>query len=396
MLVEVVETEGKGKGLRATEDIQTGDVLIQEAPLYSERGHTLTPVQSVESMKALPQENLESIQELAASEGKKLREVGFEDADLVLLRALRTNAVALPDGGQALYSISCRANHSCQPNAALHPGMDGVMRLTALRTIHAGEEVNVSYIGEAELLRNTSRRQELLKRWGFECRCPRCVGADGTRGFLCPSCNGGRVYASTSENKWTSCVACGTSPSWQHLHEVEEVWERHMQSLKGPAADDMASAMYDGLVSSVVQDPASAPWPDAHWIAAKLAGSAAKALLRKGDAAGAAVAAQFHSSYARRVLLGAASRASAEARGFEAAAAAKEGEVATAIRYYDEALAEASLLPLTNVATVIEELQAARDALVLEQAGVEERSTVTVMEKEEEILGAWAADRVTA
>jgi len=48
------------------------------------------------------------------------------------------------------------------------------------------------------------------------------------------------------------------------------------------------------------------------------------------------------------------------------------------------------------VATVIEELQAARDALVLEQAGVEERSTVTVMEKEEEILGAWAADRVTA
>jgi len=169
-----------------------------------------------------------------------------------------------------------------------------------------------------------------------------------------------------------------------------------MQSLKGPAADDMASAMYDGLVSSVVQDPASAPWPDAHWIAAKLAGSAAKALLRKGDAAGAAVAAQFHSSYARRVLLGAVSRASAEARGFEAAAAAKEGEVATAIRYYDEALAEASLLPLTNVATVIEELQAARDALVLEQAGVEERSTVTVMEKEEEILGAWAADRVTA
>jgi len=140
VLVEVVEMEGKGKGLRATEDIQTGDVLIQEAPLYSERGHTLTPVQSVESMKALPQENLESIQELAASEGKKLREVGFEDADLVLLRALRTNAVALPDGGQALYSISCRANHSCQPNAALHPGMDGVMRLTALRTIHAGEK----------------------------------------------------------------------------------------------------------------------------------------------------------------------------------------------------------------------------------------------------------------
>ncbi|KEG11479.1 hypothetical protein DQ04_02581070 [Trypanosoma grayi] len=67
------------------------------------------------------------------------------------------------------------ANHSCHANAAMKfcPESETVT-LIAVRTIEAGEFVNVKYLSDAHFLMGLGRRRECLRSWLFWCECDRC------------------------------------------------------------------------------------------------------------------------------------------------------------------------------------------------------------------------------
>eukprot|EP00933_Yihiella_yeosuensis_P051644 TRINITY_DN49621_c0_g1_i1.p1 TRINITY_DN49621_c0_g1~~TRINITY_DN49621_c0_g1_i1.p1 ORF type:complete len:515 (-),score=138.58 TRINITY_DN49621_c0_g1_i1:219-1763(-) len=357
--LEVVEAgSGKGFGLIAPLGAPKGTVLVDEAPLYTQPKHTPAS-EAVALFHALELSKQQQLLAMAAAPGDPLREVGFAGEELAFLRAFRANSVALPSGGGAVYALSCRANHSCRPNAALRVGHENRMQLTAIRDIAPGEDVLVSYIGEGNLLRPTAWRQKQLHTWGFTCDCVRCTSPeDSTRGFVCPSCGEGTVLARqscSSGSSWGSCVACGVAPSSEDLSRAEEEWVQHCEALK-PEHSAMAVAMFDGLISSLKENPASAPSPSRHWVAAKLAMAAANELTRRGDCEAAVSAAELVCSYVQKTLGNVASRVGAEAKGIKAAAAAQQGDYALAVKLYEDALNEARLLPRT-ADTVIQKLE---------------------------------------
>ena len=83
--------------------------------------------------------------------------------------------------GQALFSLLCLVNHSCEPStAARFSSWKGraMVRLEALRDIECGEELTMSYIDESETL---EERTSALASYGFACRCNKCVGEGADR-----------------------------------------------------------------------------------------------------------------------------------------------------------------------------------------------------------------------
>lgn len=103
------------------------------------------------------------------------------------VRIFYTNAAAMYEGsstwwfwrptslGDGLFLTFSRMNHSCEPNASwdtdLH-GRPGVMSVWAERDIGEGEEITISYIPVHG--RSVEKRRQMLRRWGFECRCEKC------------------------------------------------------------------------------------------------------------------------------------------------------------------------------------------------------------------------------
>ncbi len=66
-----------------------------------------------------------------------------------------------------------KLNHSCRQNAKIYfdEGSNQV-QCRAIRPIAAGEEIRICYVREEA---SFSKRQKLLKEYGFTCSCPRCV-----------------------------------------------------------------------------------------------------------------------------------------------------------------------------------------------------------------------------
>ena len=77
--------------------------------------------------------------------------------------------------GMGLYIETSVFDHSCRPNASWN--FSGKkMEIRAMKSIPAGEEVLVHYIHI--LSPKADRQQQLLKGWGFLCRCVRCQAGD--------------------------------------------------------------------------------------------------------------------------------------------------------------------------------------------------------------------------
>lgn len=67
-----------------------------------------------------------------------------------------------------------RLNHDCRPNS--HYYFDPytfTQHVHALRTIHPGEELTISYINPAQ--DRTARQDGLHESWGFHCSCSLCT-----------------------------------------------------------------------------------------------------------------------------------------------------------------------------------------------------------------------------
>lgn len=83
-----------------------------------------------------------------------------------------------PLDGSAMYSTTCKMNHSCDPNVVVlyrshRWGEPLVSHCVALREIEEGEELCISYINEKAPLEE--RQNDLMDNYGFQCACTKCV-----------------------------------------------------------------------------------------------------------------------------------------------------------------------------------------------------------------------------
>mmetsp|Transcript_104211 Transcript_104211/g.222741 ORF Transcript_104211/g.222741 Transcript_104211/m.222741 type:complete len:482 (-) Transcript_104211:95-1540(-) len=241
-------TEMKGRILHATREFRQGEVILAEAPLHIVQEQDDAP--AFRKLKALCEKHQDdfdydplwywcALQSLTKEQIKGAKHGGWagaapevqrnllllhhEDvkeagsASEILVRDLATNADAklierltqiwvlncfeYSDNPQGFstYFFSSFMSHSCFPNAVWHyTGTDHVLR--ARRDIRIGDEVCISYLPEHGLLNAApTRRMELYETKHFWCDCERCRSGllDLSRGFVCPKCRTGVVFAQT-------------------------------------------------------------------------------------------------------------------------------------------------------------------------------------------------------
>lgn len=76
-----------------------------------------------------------------------------------------------------LYPVSARINHACDPNC-VRVGTPEGMYTVALRPLKKGDEITVSYVQSfvPGVVDPQFLRDQLMQRWGFQCRCEKCRG----------------------------------------------------------------------------------------------------------------------------------------------------------------------------------------------------------------------------
>ncbi|XP_011625872.1 histone-lysine N-methyltransferase ATXR2 isoform X3 [Amborella trichopoda] len=77
--------------------------------------------------------------------------------------------------GTGFFPLQSCMNHSCSPNAKAFKrdeDRDGQAIIVAVRDIHTGEEITISYIDEDLPY---EERQAALADYGFKCTCPKCL-----------------------------------------------------------------------------------------------------------------------------------------------------------------------------------------------------------------------------
>ncbi|KAJ1623195.1 hypothetical protein T492DRAFT_912802 [Pavlovales sp. CCMP2436] len=116
------------------------------------------------------------------------------------------------DSSKHLFGMGSRLNHSCAPNCSRTIGDDGRLVVRALRPIAKDEELTVSYLEPAMLLRPAAVRNAMLAPRGFACSCERCSGFDDARSFACLACARGLVYLPIFDGVAGSpCDGCGAA-----------------------------------------------------------------------------------------------------------------------------------------------------------------------------------------
>lgn len=171
IMYEVRETEFKGQGVFATQNISPGTVIVQEGRLMevAKTGDEYTQHDLEDAFAVLLESERQSVLALSASS---------RPADEPLLtQIMKSNAFG--DGTSTwLHPTICRINHSCIPNATSHHDeccLGDVAQIIAEREICAGEEICISYNSQMHELCTAKERSVLLRnQYGFNCYCPAC------------------------------------------------------------------------------------------------------------------------------------------------------------------------------------------------------------------------------
>ena len=178
--LHIAEAAGSGMGGFAVVDIEAGERILAERPLLEwsvaafakHKGRERQAMDTAVCAKLSEAEQRDFL-DLCCNEehGPERHAYGI----------WLSNAYPTEDEPEsaAVFRVASRLNHSCQPNAhAAYDLRTHRMRVHALVPIRAGEEVFVSYLGGDPDVRS-ARRAELLRDFGFECRCRKCglVGA---------------------------------------------------------------------------------------------------------------------------------------------------------------------------------------------------------------------------
>jgi len=166
-LFEVRASAGKGQGGFATRDIHVGEQILTERPLARWRSTDGDASELVKIIGAMATPDRQDFFALSQAEqhGNTKSELGI----------WLSNAYPTTAGEGGVYSLACRLNHNCRPNAHQHwNDRTGMQTVMALREILAGEEVFVAYIGGDADGTRVARQSQLQQKFSFTCRCPQC------------------------------------------------------------------------------------------------------------------------------------------------------------------------------------------------------------------------------
>jgi hypothetical protein len=102
--------------------------------------------------------------------------LGAWEALQSLLREEGEETLFPPLDGTAFFILTCKINHSCEPNVRvryqINPAKGLELQMTAVRPIAAQEELLQSYIDQFQ---PKPERQKALKDYGFTCACSKCA-----------------------------------------------------------------------------------------------------------------------------------------------------------------------------------------------------------------------------
>ncbi|KAF8630857.1 hypothetical protein AX17_005216 [Amanita inopinata Kibby_2008] len=178
-IFKVVDLPGKGKGLVATRDIQQGELIIRERPLFVVPPQTSTsPSQLIWSLvQNLSQEQREAFLNLSFVHLPKGVDPQKQPKE-VALAIFQTNAVSAGDG-VGIFPGMARLNHGCAGsfNSVYNwREEEGVLIVHALKSISKGQELLTTYTDTKKS--RAQRRSYLAEHYGFECKCSVCSLGD--------------------------------------------------------------------------------------------------------------------------------------------------------------------------------------------------------------------------
>ena len=172
---------GKGIGLVANRTLHRGDRIFSKTPLYMvENGvygvfelHARIPIQQ-RAIERLPRHSSQAFTNLCGHWG------GDHVEDVINTNAFIVDSWEHTEKETAFLIVVpeiSRMNHDCRPNTHYHFDTRSLTHnVHALRTIHPGEELTISYIDPVQ------PRQDRLERlhwnWGFKCACSSCTQSD--------------------------------------------------------------------------------------------------------------------------------------------------------------------------------------------------------------------------
>ncbi|KAF4443004.1 N-lysine methyltransferase SMYD2 [Fusarium acutatum] len=203
---EIKNSPGAGRGLFATRDIETKEIILCEKAFYAAWSHeaeTFTAlacdVREDATIKVFPAglhkavvrkllnnpsqvEKVLSLQGDYHGLGEKLQQVDgspvidtFQVHDIIQRNAFglgqQTEDEDVSNASTGLWIRASYINHSCIPNTKKDFVGDLII-FRAIRRISAGEEISHSYdeAGDYE-----ARKANIRRTWNFECRCQLCL-----------------------------------------------------------------------------------------------------------------------------------------------------------------------------------------------------------------------------
>ena len=169
-LFSIQPVPGKGTGVVARFDIEKGERIIYEKPLF-----TIPAFSTANQIDKVERDIAATLKTLSKDEQRQFLSLHNNFPGKQPFNGIvRTNA--LPCGSAAsvggVYLKICRINHSCIPNAHNSWNSDtDCEAIHAIRFIKAGEEITISYDKGGP---SDSRRPFLKSAFGFDCSCSLC------------------------------------------------------------------------------------------------------------------------------------------------------------------------------------------------------------------------------
>lgn len=170
--VKMVEMKGSGRGWFATKHLDAGELIFEEEPAKSRNIDDL-------AMLVVNSERLSRGLHVPDTYAMRMTPPHVDESDAGKwsrsMAQVISNGFRSPDGSSLLLQEASLFNHSCRPNAGLGNPGGTKAQVRAIRDMKEGQEVCICYDSSVFWLPSKQRRGELLRRWGFECCCPRCV-----------------------------------------------------------------------------------------------------------------------------------------------------------------------------------------------------------------------------
>jgi hypothetical protein len=176
-IYNVYSSQGKGLGVFAAHDLDTGEFIIREQPALK-----IIPPEFVKGsgypMGAITELVRNGFEALSTAEQDEIMSLAYyataaEEATMDRLGIIFRNNAYNSGKEVGLFPKIARINHSCRPNASYYWSDALNKRIVyTTRKLKKGEEIFVSYIS---LLLTQEDRQRQLDRYGFKCTCDACA-----------------------------------------------------------------------------------------------------------------------------------------------------------------------------------------------------------------------------